>query len=343
MERRSFSENYSSFDRLFKEKISAEITAQEKERYGLLAVGNFSESDMTVTESEKSQLSPQELEAKLFVDEYVRNLVEEKNKVLVSQNKRLIVDSAKLHVSHVEQVHNTCEITIENGIASYGKIIALGKEEGLRQVYAEYCQRVQEGAILFERFQKLFQPAPLSVDGLILTSDNCVLIAKRHPNKVGTYGEAWHVPSGYVDDTDCDASGKINLFQAMRREIHEEIGITENEITNLVSLGVAKNPDVATVNVLFFGSTQLKSTDIIDRDATDVKKRLLLQPKDIEGDIRPRKIIDAQHKITHVLPALLKIDQVFGKQKKHGVLGPELTVPTSQALFFLVDNILKQK
>lgn len=341
MERQHFLRKENPFT--ISEKNFAKITEEERKRYGLLVAGNFSESQMNVIESVETKLLPQELDAKLFIDQYVNNFIEEKNKILAAQQKRPIVDNPKLHVSRVELSGENCEIFIENGIASYGKIMALGREEGLRSVYMAYCQNFSEEAIPFEKFKKLFQPAPLSVDGLILTADNRILIAKRHPDKVGTYGEAWHVPSGYVDDTDCDVNGKINPFQAMRREIQEEIGVKEDDITNMISLGVAKNPDVATVNVLFFGSTRLKSTDIVDRHAENAKQRLLLQPKDIEGDIRPRRIFDSQNNATYVLPALLKIDQVFGGQKKHGLPGPDLVVPTSQALFFLVDKILKQQ
>ncbi len=341
-ERRVFTEIPISIDALFgREKSQVEISAQDRDKYNLLAIGNFKEDNMKVVESERGLLAPEEEVAKVFVDNYVKNFIDNKNEALAAQGKRAIVDNPKLHVGRVKTSENQCELAIEHGVASYGKLVALGREEGIKSAYELYTKQVQGEHLSFGRFKELFQPVSLSVDGLIFTSDNYILVAKRHPDKVGTYGDAWHVPSGYVDETDRDASGQIDIFKSMQREIEEEVGVKKDQISNLVCIGAAKNPGVATVNMLFIGRTNLKSVDIVDRNAVDAKKRLLLQPKDIDGDIRPRKILSPKNEPTHILPALLKIDQVFGKQKKHGTPGPELAVPTSQALFFLVDKMLK--
>ncbi len=337
-------ESPSRVSELFDEKkLHIQISPQEREKYGLFAVGKFKEDDVNVTESEREALKPEEEEAKLFVDNYVKDFVERKNKILAEQGKRLIGDWPKLHVSGVVEAGDKFEMNIQRGVDSYANLIALGKKGEINVVYKGYTNTVAGEKIPFNRFKELFQPTHLTVAGLIFTADNYILMAKRHPDKVGTYGEAWHVPAGYVDDTDCNSLGQLDSFRAMRREINEEVGITENQINNLICVGAAKNSDVSNVEVLFIGRTNLKSTDIVDRSASDVKKRLLLKPKDIEGDIRPRKILGSQGDPTHVLPALLKIDQVFGKTKKHGTPGPELIIPTSQALFFLVDKMLKEK
>ena len=341
-EKRIFTEAPSRINELFDEKRKIEITPQEKEKYNLLAVGKFKEQNTEVVESKRESLTPEEEEAKLFVDSYVKDFIEKKNKILAEQGKRLIGDWPKLHTSNVSEVNGKLEITIQQGAANYGRLIALGREEGIGAAYDLYVSTVAEKQISFNRFKELFQPTPLAVDGLIFTSDNYILVAKRHPDKVGTYGESWHVPSGYVDGTDRNAAGQIDTFKAMRREIEEEVGIAENQVKDLFCVGAAKNQDVSTVNVLFVGRTDLKSTEIVDRSAVDTKKRLLLKPKDIEGDIRPRKVVDSQDQPTKILPALLKIDQIFGKKKKNGPPGPELAIPTSQALFFLVDKMLKK-
>lgn len=339
------SEPTSRVDKLFSEKSpKIELTREEREKHHLLAAGIFNEQDIEVSDAKRELASAEEQDAQIFIENYVKDFIDNENKILAKQGRRTIGDWPQLHCDYVQEKEGGFRLAIEEGVANYAKIIALGREEGIGAAYQHYSKQAQAaGKLSFERFKQLFQPVYLSVDGLVFTADNYILIAKRHPDKVGTYGEAWHVPSGYVDETDRDGSGKISPFMAMRRELKEETGIGENHIKNLVCLGAAKNPEVAGVDVLFIGLTDLKSTDIVDRNATDVKERLLLRPEDIEGDIRPRKILGPQNESTHILPALLKINQIFGKTKKHGPPGPELAIPTSQALFFLADKLLKQK
>lgn len=79
--------------------------------------------------------------------------------------------------------------------------------------------------------------SPLSTSTAIITSDGRMIIAQRVS---GDASGSIDTIGGYVDpEKDVDQKGKIDIFQAARREITEETGINESEITEMCCLGLS--------------------------------------------------------------------------------------------------------
>ncbi len=327
---------------VFSGRVKPELTQEEIEKNDLLAVGPFAEDGgIHMTLEGRPNLSEQEGKALDFVQSYVANFIIEENQTRLKQ----IQDWPKMHVSNITPHDDECDVKLVDGWGSYGKYLAF-RGDGLAKAYEayKYTVPVKEDQITIERFSELFQPMVPAICGLVFTADNKILFTKRHPEKVSTYGQSWHVPGGYLEANDKNDNDELDPFVAMRRELEEEIGLTNEHIQSLTCVGIARDPkNEANVSFLFVGRTTLKGTDIVDRAATGYD-RLRLNPKDIDGDVRPKALIRELAdggKTTKILPALLRIDQIFGIQKRVNP-GPELTVPSSKSLVFLVGKMMEQ-
>lgn len=332
-----------NFFQSLREGKPIEITEAEAEKYGLRAVGPMSEEQMKFNVSGPRELTEVQQKAKVFVDRYIEKFVKDRNEKIAREGKKPIQNFPKMNISDVKVLDDgNYEIVAREGEVGYGEIVAF-KDGGLKKAYGAYIKEYsnsEEEKLSFEEFERLFMPNVPAACALIITADNNILLTKRNPQRVGTYRESWHLPAGYMDNSDKNKSGELNPFVTVRREIQEEVGLTEEQIDDLVCLGVARDENCGNNEFLFVARTGLRSDEIVDKNAAP-DKRLLLHPKDIDGDIRTRKLM-RQGKLSTVLPALLKIEKIFGKDKS-GEPGPELTIPTSKALFFLVDKVLKEK
>src|SRR3989339_670524 len=332
-----------NFFKSLRDGESIEITEEDREKYGLLVTGPISEDTMKFSVEGSRELNEIQQKAKDFVGRYIKKFVEDVNKKNEKEGKKQMEDWPKINIADVKVMDNgECNIVARTGETSYGRVVAF-KGEGLRKAYDDYAKEYSvsgEEILPFEEFERLFMPNVPAVSTLIMTADNNILLTKRSPRKDSSYEEAWHLPAGYLDNKDKNERGEVDPFIAAKREINEEVGLTKEQIDDLVCLGIMRNRDGGINEFLFVARTTMRSDEIVDKNIKVGESRLLLHPKDIDGDVRPRKLIKSG-KISTVLPALLKIDEVFGKDKK-GEPGPELTVPSSKALFFLVDKLLKK-
>ncbi|MDP2736771.1 MAG: NUDIX hydrolase [bacterium] len=319
-----------------------EITEEEMEKYGLRAVGPINEGHMKFNVQGPREFAGVQQKAKVFVDQYIENFIKDINEKNLKDGKKQMEDWPKINISSIRGLGSgDYEIVVREGEMGYGRVVAF-KGEGLKKAYNAYAEEYSDSEaekLSFEEFESLFMPNVPTVCTLIVTVDNNIFLTKRSPQRVGTYKESWHVPAGYIDVSDKDMAGRLSPFVTARREIQEEVGLAEDQIDDVICLGIARDQSCGNNEFLFVARTGLRSDEIVDKNTTP-DKRLLLHPKDIDGDIRPRKLVRSG-KLSTTLPALLRIEKIFGNDKR-GEPGPELTVPTSKALFFLVDKKLKK-
>lgn len=65
--------------------------------------------------------------------------------------------------------------------------------------------------------------------GLILAQDGAVILGRQQPGNINS-GLAY-LPGGFIDGRDVTAEGNIDIAASVRREIREETGLSENELT----------------------------------------------------------------------------------------------------------------
>jgi len=323
------------------------VTEEEKEKYGLLMVGPVSEKDLDIRVSSPDMMKPNKTEqqAKDFLKSYVDRYVEQFNAEQIVSGRRPATRDPKVNASKVErQADGRCLVELQTDFIDYGDFIALGSEERMQRAYDQYMTQASfDGVKLsFIKFSELFRPRPIGTCALIFTADDHILLAKRHSDKTGIFSDAYHLPAGYLEEGDLDERGQINPFVAIRREIEEEVGLTAGDLQNIFCLGAVlpSNPALlSNIEFVFVARTRLNKNQIVDERATNVRERLLLHPQEIEGDIKAKRIVDVNGKLTGVLWAMLKLDQVYGSGSPDSS-GGRLTVPQSEALFFLVNKAL---
>ncbi len=100
---------------------------------------------------------------------------------------------------------------------------------------------------------------------ILVTSDNKLVFGKRSLS-IDASKDTISVVVGYLDPhkdfvrqtTFCsDNSNKIDIFSGSRREIHEETGIQEKNIVDLVCIGIIDNKQQNQMNVPFYTKSSL--------------------------------------------------------------------------------------
>ena len=313
-----------------------EINEDEKEKYGISALGPFGENQLHFKIEKAREFTGVEKKAEDFVKDYTQKFLETLNKERKNKGQNPIQDRPKINISDIKNSNEDCYITATKDEVGYGRIPAF-KGEGLNNIYKEYSSQYQgeEEILSIEEFKNIFMPHLPGTSALIVTSDNKILLTKRNPKKTAIYSEAWHLPAGGMDKDDTNEKEVLSPFVTIKREIKEEVGLEKDQIDNLTCLGICQNPYDGATEFLFVANTPISSENIVSEG------KLILEPKDIDGNIRPKKLT-RNEQLSSILPALSRIDKIYGKEKTK-TPGPDLTVPTSQALFFLVDKILKKE
>ncbi len=114
----------------------------------------------------------------------------------------------------------------------------------------------------FKKFPNECSANPLSVGALVMTSDSKIILGKRS-NYVATNKQSITIPSGMIDENDIEEGCKINCFQAVKREIYEEIGLSIDQIVDTFCMGVIFNKQTQQTFLPFFCKTKLSSNDIL--------------------------------------------------------------------------------
>jgi 8-oxo-dGTP pyrophosphatase MutT (NUDIX family) len=340
-----------------------QITPRERAEFNLLTVGPFNDNAIKVTYAPRTELSPELTLAKGYVDTYVGEMIEDMNAQRTAQKKSPLVDMTKLRLEKIVEGKNECNIVLDPNGTSYGRHIALSREEDLRTVYENYLIEVKTGShVSWEDFKKNFQPKPLTVLVGVVTGDGKLLIDKRSPKRVGTYPHAYHGIGGYIEpsDAEVDESGNsvISTTNAVQREAQEEAGLPPSSLKAITLLGAMMHREKGLPiypELVFLARTTLRSHDIINESiAAGNAQRMLLNPKVPDGYMKARALFRPDNSPTNLLRALIDIDQLAatiralppkeGEDPKSYVTGHEVaaTLPSTRAMAFLMFKLFEQ-
>lgn len=116
--------------------------------------------------------------------------------------------------------------------------------------YREYLGTNRNLAALRESFGEEVTASclsnPLAVCTVVGTGDNALLVARRSFRTMEHSG-FWHVVGGHVEP-----GPSVNVFDAVRKELGEELGVSSEEIAEMVCLGLSRSAETLKPELLFF-------------------------------------------------------------------------------------------
>lgn len=107
---------------------------------------------------------------------------------------------------------------------------------------------------------------PLAICSAVITTDNKILIGKRS-GVDGSLGK-YHVVGGFIEETRDDLDGIPSPFDAMKREIYEEVKI-DIDIDNITCLGIIYDNIAPHPEMCFYSLSDMSYDKIIKLNPDD--------------------------------------------------------------------------
>jgi len=136
----------------------------------------------------------------------------------------------------------------------------------------------------WERFSN-----PIGTTATIATVDGRIIYGRRsdrvayHPGHVHTFG-------GALEPADRMADGRIDAFDSVMRELHEELALKPQEIRDLFAVGIVRDTEIRQPELLFEARVTLTSRELIERwpsaESAD-EHESLVSMEDAPGAIAP--------------------------------------------------------
>lgn len=108
---------------------------------------------------------------------------------------------------------------------------------------------------------------PVGTTATLLTADGRICYGRRsmqvafHAGHVHTFG-------GALEPGDRDANGAIDVFDSVRRELLEEVGLCPDELESLTCVGLIRDTEILQPELLFEARVPLTTADLIERWTT---------------------------------------------------------------------------
>lgn len=91
---------------------------------------------------------------------------------------------------------------------------------------------------------------PIGISANVLTPDGWALYGRRN-QKVACHAGWVHTFGGTVDEDDRDDAGNVDVFASMIREVREELSVSDNEVAEIVCLGMIRDPAIRNPELIF--------------------------------------------------------------------------------------------
>ena len=105
---------------------------------------------------------------------------------------------------------------------------------------------------------------PIGISAVVRTSDG-LLVFGRRGSRVFFHAGRLHTIGGTVEPDDRGADGAIDVFAAMRREVCEELAVTDAEIAGLVCTGLIRDGALHQPELIFRAELTLSRGDVLAR------------------------------------------------------------------------------
>ena len=139
-------------------------------------------------------------------------------------------------------------VTLEVGLTDYRRFMG-----------TNYCNghRVSEFGI--DTFAN-----PVGTSAMVVTADRCLLFGRRGRH-LACHGGYLHVFGGSLEPRDRVEDGTIDAFEAMRRELREELQVGDGEIVGLVCTGMVRDPALHQPELCFDAVLGLTREQVLTR------------------------------------------------------------------------------
>ena len=118
-----------------------------------------------------------------------------------------------------------------------GETVALyvGLTDYRRFVGTNYCNGHRVGEFGIDAFAN-----PVGTSATVVTEDRCLLFGRRGRH-LACHGGYLHVFGGSLEPRDRAEDGTLEAFEAMRRELREELKVNDGEVVGLVCTGMVRD------------------------------------------------------------------------------------------------------
>lgn len=127
---------------------------------------------------------------------------------------------------------------------------------------------------------------PVGTTATLLTADGRICYGRRSM-QVAFHAGYVHTFGGALEPGDRDAAGDIDVFDSVRRELHEEVGLLPHELESLICVGLIRDTEILQPELLFEATVPLTTADLIERwskaEARDEHHELVDLPDDADA------------------------------------------------------------
>lgn len=194
------------------------------------------------------------------VDLFIRmeTVWSEKFKEAIQKGKSLFAGPQYRLSSH--NILDNKKLKLKLGPTDYREFLGTNVEAGKD---LEYMQTLLKRGIERYKDEDAFFSNTLAICSVMETSDKKIIVGLRS-DEVAEYPRCWHTIGGHPNPTHYQPT-KTDLFDAMVREIIEELGIDHDEIENMRLTGLVRNSRTRKPELLFYSKTYADFDDIKER------------------------------------------------------------------------------
>jgi 8-oxo-dGTP pyrophosphatase MutT (NUDIX family) len=105
---------------------------------------------------------------------------------------------------------------------------------------------------------------PLGVSAVVITSDGWLVLGRRRSD-LACHGGYLHLVGGTLDSQDRTPEDTLDVFAAMRRELAEELCVTNGELAEVVCTGLIRDPSIHQPELMFDAGITLCWEELLAR------------------------------------------------------------------------------
>lgn len=219
----------------------ADVMASQALPFSILMQGRFAPDAVRVIFDERERPSTPALNA-LIEAEWAPRLAEAQR-----ENRLLFNGELLRYMSHrVIEAPRQFELTV--GPTCYRDFVGTNLYNNVR--VAEFG---------WESFSN-----PVGTTATLLTRDGRICYGRRSM-QVAFHAGYVHTFGGALEPGDRDAAGAIDVFDSVRRELHEEVGLRADELDSLICVGLIRDTEILQPELLFEARVPLTTAELIER------------------------------------------------------------------------------
>jgi len=102
---------------------------------------------------------------------------------------------------------------------------------------------------------------PLGISATLITSDGWLILGRRN-QRVACHAGYVHTIGGGLELNEMNDNGKFDPFASLQRELNEELGIKQEDIKEIVCLGLIRDRQILQPEIIFDAHLNLSRDDL---------------------------------------------------------------------------------